>query len=211
MRPRRLVLLLLLSAAPALAEDPAPGPAAPAAEETATASPPPPPAEAPLPKIGLRLGLGGPDGATASLVVRPLPSLRVQAGMAWNYLGWGVQGGVAVTPFRWAVSPVLEASYGHFFGADLNKVIKDVPEELQSLASDVGYDYLNGQVGIELGSPSGFTFSLGVGLSYFWSDIPGTSTTVQNPGTPDEATVTIVNPSLRAVIPSFRLGMLFYF
>jgi hypothetical protein len=204
MRPRRLVLLLLLAAAPALAEDPAPGPAA--------ASPDPSsPAEAPLPRLGLRLGLGGPDGATASLVVRPLPSLRFHAGPAWNYLGWGVQGGVAVTPFRWAVSPVLEATYGHFFGADLNKVIKDIPAELQSLASDVGYDYLNGQVGLELGSPRGFTFSIGLGLSYLWSDIRGAATTVQNPGTPDEATVTVLNPSLRAVIPSFRLGMLFYF
>jgi hypothetical protein len=208
MRPRRLVLLLLLSAAPALAVDPAPGSDTPPASP---APPPPPPVEAPLPMVGLRLGLGGPDGATASLVVRPLPSLRFHAGPAWNYLAWGVQGGVAVTPFRWAVSPVLEASYGHFFGADLNKVIKDVPAELQPLASDVGYDYLNGQVGIELGSPRGFTFSIGLGLSYFWSDIHGTATTIQNPGTPDEAAVTVVNPSLRAVIPSFRLGMLFYF
>jgi hypothetical protein len=210
MRPRRLVLLLLLAAAPALAEDPAPGPAATA--PPAAASPDPsPPVEAPLPKLGLRLGLGGPDGATASLVVRPLPSLRFHAGPAWNYLGWGVQGGVAVTPFRWAVSPVLEASFGHFFGADLNKVIKDIPAELQSLASDVGYDYLNGQVGLELGSPRGFTFSIGLGLSYLWSDLHGTATTVQNPGTPDQATVTVANPSLRAVIPSFRLGMLFPF
>ena len=209
MRPRRLALLLLLATAPALAEDPAPGQAGTATP--AAASPDPSsPAEARLPKLGLRLGLGGPDGVTASLVVRPLPSLRLHAGPAWNYLGWGVQGGVAVTPFRWAVSPVLEASYGHFFGTDLNQVFKHVPAELQSLVSDVGYDYLSGQVGLELGSPRGFTFSIGLGLSYLWSDVRGTATTVQNPGTPDQATVTVANPSLRAVIPSFRLGMLFF-
>jgi hypothetical protein len=212
MRPRTLPLLLALLAAPALAADP-PAPVPPLAEPpVAEPAPPPPPAtEAPLPKLGLRLGVGLPDGASADLVFRPVPSLRLQAGPSWNYLAFGVQAGVAITPFRWAVSPVLEATWGHFFAADLNKVFKDIPVELQSLASSVGYDYLNGQVGIEFGSPSGFTFSIGLGLSYVWSDITGTATTVQNPGTPDEATVTVVNPAIRAVTPSLRLGMLFYF
>jgi len=210
MRPL-LLLLLLTAPAAALGEDPVP-PAPPATATAAEPIPPaPPPPEAPLPKLGMRLGVGLPDGMTANLVYRPLPSLRVQAGPSWNVLAFGLQAGVAITPFRWAVSPVLEATYGHFFGADLNKIIKDIPAELQSLASDVGYDYFNGQVGIEFGSPSGFTFSVGLGLSYVWCDVTGTATTVQNVGTPDEATVTIVNPSFRAVTPSLRLGMLFYF
>ncbi len=210
------------AAAPA-AESPPPPPAiepAPAAASLAAstqapaaepAPPPPPPREAPLPRLGLRLGLGFPDGATANAVYRPLPYLRVQAGPAWNYLAFGLQAGVAVTPIRWAVSPVLEASYGHFFGADLNKVIKNVPTEVQPLVKDVGYDYFNGQVGVEFGSPRGYTFSLGVGLSYLWSNVKGTATVVRNPGTANEATVTVVNPSLRAVTPSLRLGMLYYF
>lgn len=217
MRSRTLPLLLALLAAPALAADPpadpppasSPAPAPPLADEPPP--PAPPPVEAPLPKLGLRLGVGLPDGASADLVFRPLPSLRVQAGPSWNYLAFGVQVGVAITPFRWAVSPVLEGTWGHFFAADLNKIWNDIPVELQSLASSVGYDYFNGQVAIEFGSPSGFTFSIGAGISYVWSDIPGSATTIQNPGTPDETTVTVVSPSLRAVTPSLRLGMLFYF
>ena len=144
-------------------------------------------------------------------MVRPLPYLRAQAGPAWNYLAFGLQLGVAVTPVRWAVSPVLEAGYGHFFGADVNKVVKNAPAELKPLFRDVGYDYFNGQVGIEFGSPRGYTFSLGLGLSYLWSTLHGSATVVKNQGTPDQATVTIVNPSVRAVIPSLRFGMLYYF
>jgi hypothetical protein len=64
---------------------------------------------------------------------------------------------------------------------------------------------------MEIGSPSGLSFSLGVGLSYFWSDLHGTATTDHNAGTPDAATVTVTNPKLRAVIPSVRLGLLLYF
>jgi hypothetical protein len=222
MRQRLPPLLLLLLATPAFAEDPpppaaaesavSPAPPAAAAEPAVTpAPPPPPPLEARLPKLGLRIGAGFPDGVTADVVYRPLPYLRLQAGPAWNYLAFGLQAGVAVTPFRWAVSPVLEASYGHFFGADLNKVFKNVPTEVQPLMKDFGYDYFNGLVGIEFGSPRGLTFSVGLGLSYLWSDVKGTATVVRNPGTASEATVTVANPSLRAVTPSLRLGLLFYF
>lgn len=212
MRPRLLPLLLLLLATPTLAEDPAPPPAAAAAEPTVNpAPPPPPPLEAPLPKLGLRLGAGLPDGLAANLVFRPLPYLRLQAGPAWNYLAFGMQAGVAVTPFRWAVSPVLEANYGHFFGADLNKVIKNVPTEVKPLVKDFGYDYFSGQLGVEFGSPRGLTFSVGLGLSYLWSNVKGSATVVRNPGTTNEATVTVANPVLRAVTPSLRLGVLFYF
>jgi hypothetical protein len=196
MRPRLLPVLLLLLASTALADEPAQ---------------PPPRADAPIPKLGLRVGLGLPDGLTADLVYRPIPSLRLQAGPSWNYLAFGLQVGVAITPFRWAVSPVLEFSYGHYFGADLSKVFKNVTAEVQPLVKDVAYDYLNGQIGIEFGSPSGLTFSIGLGLSYLWTDVNGTATLLRNQGTPDATTVVISNPSLRAVTPSLRLGVLYYF
>ena len=143
---RQFTLLLLLLATPALADDaaaPPPAPAeaplaaapaaAPAAEpaappsadpplpaaEAVPAPPPPPPAEPPLPRFGIRLGAGAPDGATADFVFRPQPWLRLQAGPAWNSVAWGAQGGIALTPFRWAVSPGLELRYGRFASANL--------------------------------------------------------------------------------------------
>ena len=186
-------------------------PAAAATAEAVAAPPPPPPPEAPLPRFGVRLGAGFPDGATVDFVFRPRPWVRLQAGPAWNYVSFGGQAGIALTPFRWAVSPVLEVRYGRFAGADLNKVIKDIPAEMQSLATDVAYDYFNGQVAFEFGSPRGFTFSMAFGLTYFRTDIHGTGTTDKNTGTPDAVTVTVTDPALRAVAPSVRLGMLYYF
>ena len=179
--------------------------------ENVPAPPLPPPAEAPLPRFGLRLGAGFPDGATADFVYRPQRWLRLQAGPAWNYLAWGFQGGVAFTPIRWAISPVIEVRYGHFFSTDLNRTFKSIEPELKPLVADVGYDYLNDQLALEFGSPRGFTFSLGVGLSWFWTNIHGTATTIQNAGTPDEVTVTVTDPSFKAMLPSLRLGMLYYF
>jgi hypothetical protein len=189
----------------------APVAATPPPDEAVPAPPPPPPSEAPLPRFGLRLGAGVPDGATADFVYRPQRWLRLQAGPAWNYLAWGFQGGVAITPIRWAISPVVEVRYGHFFGVDLNQKFKSIDPELKPLVSDVGYDYVNGQLAFEFGSPRGFTFSLGIGLCWFWTSIHGTATTVQNAGTPDEVTVTVTDPSLKAMLPSLRLGMLYYF
>jgi hypothetical protein len=210
---RSLPLLLLLLATPALAQGPAvPPDQAPA--PAAAATDPAPAAEvpaAPFPKFGFQLEAGVPVGATADLVYRPLPWLRLQAGPAWNYLAFGVQGGIVLSPIRWAISPVLDLRYGHFFNADLNKVATSAPTELQPLLSSFGYDYLNGQIALEFGSQRGFSFSVGMGLSYVWATLHGTGTVAHNTGTPDASSVTIVNPNLRAVIPSMRLGMLYFF
>ena len=225
MRPRRLLLLLL----PARRAGPGRGPGGAAAAPTgrdpgsaaggrrgradrerraaAAAVARGPAAEAGPPR---RCRL--PDGVTADLVCRPLPYLRLQAGPAWNYLACGMQGGVAVTPFRWAVSPVLEASYGHFFGADLNRVFKNVPAELQPLRLGRRLRLLQ-RPGRPRARLAARPHLLAGARALLLLERPSTApaTVVKNQGTPDEATVTVANPSLRAVIPSLRLGLLYYF
>jgi hypothetical protein len=215
------------AAEPAPAPDPNPVPPAPpptavtatatATAETIPAPPPPPPAVAPYPRFGLRFGVGFPAAVTADLVVRPFPYLRFHAGPAWNYVSWGVQGGIAVTPIRWYVSPVLEASYGHFFGGNLSSLYKPGPNDrldLGRLLQKVGYDYLSGHLNLEFGSPRGACFSLGLGISYLRMDLRGTATSIPDPTVTDptkQFTLTATNPSVRAVVPSLRLGLLFYF
>jgi hypothetical protein len=192
---------------------PAPAPAAP--EAAAVAAPTPR-----LPRFGLRLGVGFPDAFTADLVFRPVPFLRFHAGPAWNYLAMGLQGGVAIQPFRWWVSPVLEANYGHFFHGDLTRLVKDNNSnssklDVKPLLRSFGYDYFSGQLSLEFGSPRGFAFSIGVGLTYFWSTLHGSATMTSASTNPADLfqsyRVTVANPTLRAVIPSARLGLLFYF
>ncbi len=193
-----------------------PEPGAPPAAEPLAAAPEarPEPQADPYPRFGMRLGIGFPEVATAAFVFRPIPLVRLSAGPAWNYYGWGLQAGVGITPIRWYISPVFEVSYGHYFPANLSKL--HTPSagdnlDLGTLLEKVNYDYFNGQVSFEFGSPRGFTFALGVGLSYFWTNLHGTATSSPDPGATQPATVTMTDPSLRMVVPSLRLGMLYYF
>jgi hypothetical protein len=216
----RTLLLLLALAAPAaaLAQGELPGaePAGPAG----LPPPPPPPAqgpspasERPLPLLGLQLGVGVPEGAVAALVYRPHPVLRLSAGPAWNYLGFGLQLGATVLPFRWAVSPTVSADYGHFFDADA-RFIADrstgVPPEVRPLLAKVGYDYVDGQLGLEVGSPRGLAFFLRGGIAYVWTTVRGTSEAVHTSSS-GQAVVAVSDPRLRATIPTLKLGVLLAF
>jgi hypothetical protein len=208
-----LALSLALAAAPALAADaPLPTPLPPPAGSAAAdlPPPPPPPLEAAWPRYGLRLDVGVPDGAVAAFVYRPLPALRLSAGPAWNYLGWGVQVGVAFTPIRWAVSPTLSADYGHYFDADASFLASSagVPEEVRPLLEKVGYDYLDAQLGLELGSPRGFSFFLRGGIAYLWTTVRGANQSISNAGA---SVVTVADPRIRATIPTVKLGFLYFF
>jgi hypothetical protein len=199
---RRLLLLLaLLSPAVAPASE---GDAA--AQETAAPSPDR------FPRFGVSAALGVPDGAVLSGVYRPLDWLRLSAGGSWNYFGYGLQGGVGVAPFHWAIDPTFNLELGHYFDADMTWVASNsagVPTELEPLLKRVGYSYANAQLGIELGSARRFVFFARAGLSYFWTTIHGvTETTRTTSG--QTATVRIADPEFRATLPSVKLGFLLY-
>src|SRR5689334_21378297 len=51
------------------------------------------------PHLGLQGEVGAPGGATLALVGRPWHFLRANAGLAWNYFGFGVKGGLTLVPF----------------------------------------------------------------------------------------------------------------
>ncbi|HET9554439.1 MAG TPA: hypothetical protein VFP50_15860 [Anaeromyxobacteraceae bacterium] len=216
----RTLLLLLALAAPAaaLADGELPG-----AEATVPADLPPPPAPPPsaspapsapsLPRLGLEVDLGVPDGAVVALVYRPVQVLRLSAGPAWNYLGFGLRVGATVAPFRWAVSPTLSADYGHFFDADARFIAdrsSGVPAEVRPLLEKVSYDYLGGQLGLEIGSPRGLAFFLRGGIAYVWTTVRGTSQALRSSSS-GQAVVSVSDPRLRATIPTLDLGVLYFF
>jgi hypothetical protein len=164
-------------------------------------------------RFGVLLDVGAPEGASASLAYRPLDGVRVWAGPAWNYVSWGFQGGVAVVPFRWAVSPVLSAEVGRFFDADLTPYVNDgsgAPSETKPLLRDVGFQYAAGHVGVEVGSQRGFAFSLRVGLAYVRAEAKG-STRSDAPPPSGESDVYFADPTLRATVPSVKLGLQLFF
>jgi hypothetical protein len=211
---------LLLTAALAQADVPLPPPPPgttwiPASEEALPAPPPPPPPrESPaLPRFGLSLGAGFPHGAALGLVYRPAPAVRLWAGPAWNYASFGLHAGAAIQPWRLAVSPVLSAEAGRYFSSDVSFAAKDasgVPEELAPLLEDVRYAYGAVHLGLEVGSPTGLSFSLGVGLAYVSIQATGTARATEDTGG-STATVEFDDPRLRGTLPSVKLGLQYWF
>jgi hypothetical protein len=219
MQPTVLVLLAL--AAPALAE---PVPETNPSEPVAVAAVPSvPPGTAPAaraedrsPAFGVSFDAGFPDGAAVAALWRPVPAVRLSFGPTWNYVGWGFEGGVALVPWHLAVSPLLAVDAGRYFDSDLSPLVRrggGVPEEVKPLLKKVGYTYASLQLGVELGSQRGLSFSLRAGLSYFDCVAHGTVPYTASGGAPGAgpAQVELTNPRVRAVLPSLKLGLQYFF
>lgn len=186
-----LVLALLVHAFPAHAEGPV--------------------GEGTGPRWGLAVDAGFPQGGSVGLLFRPVPAVRVWAGPAWNWVGLGLQGGVAVVPWHFAITPVLSAEAGRYFSSDVSFLASEsqgVPAEIAPLLEDVSYTHAAVHVGAELGSQGGLVFSLRLGLAYLSAQARGTATvTDSGSGT----VVQFTDPKVRGTIPSVKFGVLFWF
>lgn len=165
-----------------------------------------------LPMLGMVVDLGVPSGLGISAVVRPLPWLRGHGGFAHNGAGFGIRGGVGLVPFQWVVSPALNLQLGHFFEGDATGAVKKfivVPDFGDEALQRLHYTYFNAHVGLEVGSPSGFSFFLRGGPSWFKSRIHGLEKAMNRNA--DGVSYTAVDPNLSGVIPSAELGCTLYF
>jgi hypothetical protein len=102
---------------------------------------------------------------------------------------------------------------GHYFDSDMSWVADQdagVPTELEPLLDDVGYSYLNAQVGIEIGSSRRFVLFVRAGVSYFWATARGSTTATTTDDAGQEISVTLTDPEFRATVPSVKAGILFY-
>jgi hypothetical protein len=209
--PAALAAATLLGAAPhALAQTPPPD-----SQPSATAQDAPPPAaeapprplEAPLPLFGLMLDVGLPDGIGAAGVVRPLDWLRFNGGVLTNTVGFGLRAGVSVAPFRFAVTPTLNADVGRYFKADYTKLVERFggePGSAEATLKDVGYTFATASLGLEVGSQRGFSFFLRAGLSY-WDFSPADAEQALRDAA-DDPTLSVSPVSLRFSSPSVKLG-----
>jgi hypothetical protein len=214
---RRLLLLLLFLVPSARAEEgsfPATDTATRFVPAASDGMPPPPEARpapsASLPRLGVALDLGAPEGAALGLLFRPVPAFRLWGGPAWNYVGWGFQGGLALVPFQWAIAPTLSLEAGRYFDADVTRFVNEgsgAPAEVMPLLRRVGFTYAAVLAGIEIGSQRGFAFSLRAGVSRIGVVARGSSQSTGAGGTD----VSVENPRLTAVIPSVKLGVQLFF
>lgn len=169
--------------------------------------PPPPPQAAPYPRFGFALGAGVPQAATLDLLYRPFPWLRLSAGPSWDYVGWGLHGGVVLSPIRWAISPTIGVEAGRFFELDVNKFAKVEEVELQPLLRRVQVQYVAATLGLEFGSQRGFAFALRAGLTYLQVDAHGTGQFNSGGDTPgaNDAVITVTDPTFRGTAPTVQL------
>ncbi|HEX9399123.1 MAG TPA: hypothetical protein VF912_03345 [Anaeromyxobacter sp.] len=163
----------------------------------------------PHPTLGVAIGGGFPDLATASLLFRPIANVRFFAGPSWGYIGWGVQGGVVLAPWDGWIVPTLSLEGGRLFRSDLSFLAKDkggVPEGIEPLLAKIDYQYAALDLGLELGSSRGFAFSIRLGLSYVSIKANGTATYTSDDG----SKVTFTDPAFHGTLPSVKVGFQYW-
>jgi hypothetical protein len=164
-------------------------------------------------KFGLQLDGGAPDGAAASLLYRPLKFLRLNGGLLYNYAGYGVRGGVTILPY-FPIAPSLTLEAGHYFDSNVASSLgrfTTVSDSVRPLLQQVGYTFVNAQVGLELGHPDWFVFFVRGGLSRVWLSVHGAEAAAQQLASGGLTVSHMADPSLRLAIPDVKVGFILYF
>jgi len=171
-------------------------------------------AEPRYPEFGVSLDAAAPAGVTLAFVYRPVPFVRLWAGPAWNYLAFGAEGGVGLAPFQGAVTPVLSVEGGRYRSANVKARfgIKSGTDanDPSVLLEDVTVSYGSVLLGVEMGSPRGFSFGLRLGLSRLWLKM-GRSATFSADQNGQPTTLTLVDPTAGGVAPALKLGFTYWF
>jgi hypothetical protein len=168
----------------------------------------------PLPLLGMMVDAGLPDGANASLVLRPFSWLRAHGGGGYNMISKGVRIGATLLPFGSGPSATLEA--GHYFDGDANGLAQRFAGSsfASPLLERVGYDYANAHLGLDFGSRR-VTFYIHGGMSYVRADVHNldsvvASTASMNGGNGSTEISIAKDPTVRAWFPSAKLGLIVY-
>lgn len=164
------------------------------------------------PWIGAMADLGVPDGATLSIVYRPIRALRLHAGLSHNLISLGQRVGVTFVPLAWWASPTVSLEYGHFAEGNANPAVQRFSGDA-SMSSPVldrvGYDYANARVGLELGR-TWFTFYVHAGVSRITGTVHNLDAETMS-GSSGTTTVSFTtDPTVQVWSVSARLGFIVY-
>jgi hypothetical protein len=165
-----------------------------------------------LRSLGATLDIWFPDGLMVGAAYRPWPWLRAQAGAGWNAVSAGIRGGIVLIPFGTGPSLTLEG--GHYFDGNANgiaSIIVGAGYENNRAAEQVGYQFANGHLGIDIGKEY-VTFFIHGGISFVHAKIHNSNDALGGQTNHLEGTSTSVtvsgDPTIRAWFPSFKLGLI---
>ncbi len=159
--------------------------------------------------FGLLVDGGVPGGAGLAGMFRPWRFLRLEGGLNWNYLSFGLRGGVTVIPFEWGLTPTLHLEGGHFFPGDASRFTDSAGPKI--LLGHVPEDYLSASLGLEFGSQQRFVFFLRMGLCWIRTEASNIAQAiaVENPGSPTTVK-SAGNVSLLLQAPTVSAGVLLF-
>jgi hypothetical protein len=158
--------------------------------------------------FGVMVDAGVPEGAQASLVVRPWSHLRMHGGVGYNGIRTGYQGGVTLIPFSTWFTPTLTADYGAFPEGDATKLARYFDPTADSPALQrVGYHYANARVGLEFGRTH-VTFYIDAGISRFTGAVHDELDNTSSGNS--MITVTASDAQVKAWTASARIGWIIY-
>jgi hypothetical protein len=168
-----------------------------------------------MPAIGVMTDVGVPDGATVSLVYRPVAPLRVSVGASHNLVGPGVRAGITLAPVPFWVSPTWSLSVGHFAERDANPVARMVTGDAtysSPALEQFGYNYAEAHVGLAFGRRRA-SFYLDGGVARVVGNVRNLAALGAG-SEPDEDDLTSVSytedPSVTVTTLSARVGLVIY-
>jgi hypothetical protein len=158
--------------------------------------------------IGMDLGLSGPlPDAGLLLTLRPDSWLSLQAGGGYNWLSFGVRGGITlVNPFFFPISFTCEG--GHYFAGDANKAVHWFSDDVQNVAAlrRLSYDYLNLLGGLEFQSRH-FTFYVRAGVTWMRTTLTQFQQSVNDA---TQVGLEASNPQISYRGPTAKVGILIF-
>ena len=158
--------------------------------------------------FGLLVDGGVPGGAGLAGMFRPWRFLRLEGGLNWNYLSFGLRGGVTVIPFEWGLTPTLHLEGGHFFSGDASRFASGGGAKV--LLGHIPEDYLSASLGLEFGSQQRLVFFLRMGLCWIRTEAQNIKEAIaaQNPGT--TGVKSAGNMPLLLQVPTVSVGVVLF-
>ena len=164
------------------------------------------------PRVGVMVDAGVPDGVNGSLLFRPQRWLQLHAGTGTNLISLGFRAGASVFLLPTTVSPSINLEAGHYLAADANAAMTRLGLAEGSdnpLLREVGYDYGNLHLGLDLGRDT-FSFYLHGGVSLIRGTLRGLDEALATDSGEMQVEVR-QDPTVTIVTPSARIGVLYMF
>ena len=159
------------------------------------------------------LDAGLPDGVNGSLVYRLFRPLQIHAGGGTNLISMGVRAGAQLYLLPTVVSPSLSVEAGHYFAANANAFANRLGVTSDSdnpLLRDFGYDYANLHLGLDLGRDR-YSFYVHAGLSAIRAKLHNFGESVSDDARDGISVEVRQDPTATFIVPSARMGFLFFF